>query len=83
LSPNEASSKGIGLHLIELLANIAWEPSNNPGCCQEYQLPQTDGKVEIANEGLFMVGLPVGSSMRDYLNFIVIETAGHLGWHHS
>ena len=36
LLPNEASSTGIGLHLIELLAKgISWESPDVPGCCQD------------------------------------------------
>ena len=38
LSPNEASSTGNELHLIELLVKgVPWEPPNNPGCCQDYR----------------------------------------------
>ena len=47
LSPNEASSTGNGLHLIESLAEgVPWGPSNNSGYCQDYRLPpQTDSKT--------------------------------------
>ena len=50
LSSNKTSSPGIGLHLIELLANIVpWEFPNNPGCCQDYIdcSVQTDCKAPL------------------------------------
>ena len=37
LSPNQASSIGTELHLIEM------EPQNNPGCAS----PQNDGKAQL------------------------------------
>lgn len=44
LSPNEASSIGIELHIIELLAKgIPWESPNNPGYC----FTKTDGKASL------------------------------------
>lgn len=45
LSPNEASSTRIGLHLIELLAKsqqTTQEYSNNPGCCQDNRFLSTN-----------------------------------------
>jgi hypothetical protein len=42
LSTNEASSGGMELPLIELLAKgVPWVPPNNPGCCQDYRLLST------------------------------------------
>ena len=39
LSPNESSSTGIGLLLIELLIKgIPWQSPKNPGCGQENEL---------------------------------------------
>lgn len=39
LSPNEAPSPWIALHLIELLAKeVPWASPNNPGCYQDYML---------------------------------------------
>ena len=39
LSPNEASSPKIGLHIIELLAKgIPWESPNNTSYFQDYRL---------------------------------------------
>ena len=43
LSPMEASSTGVGLHLIELLAKGALcESPNDTGCCQDYRLFSTN-----------------------------------------
>lgn len=43
LSPNEAFSTRIWLHLIELLAKgVSWEPPNNLCCCQDYRLFSTN-----------------------------------------
>ena len=42
-SPNEASSTGIGLHLLELLANeVFWKFPKNPGYWQDHGLLSTD-----------------------------------------
>lgn len=39
LKPNEASSIGIGLHLVELLTNeVPWISPNNSGCFQGCKL---------------------------------------------
>ena len=46
LSPNETSSSGSRLHLMELLAKgVPYEPSNNAGYCQGYCFPQASGKA--------------------------------------
>ena len=44
LSPNETSSTGIGLHLVEMLVKgVFWESPNNPDGCS----PQTDGQAPL------------------------------------
>ena len=54
LSPNEASSIGYRIYLIELLRNDnLWKPPNNPRYCQGYWLrSQTDRKPLLLNKML-------------------------------
>ena len=56
LSPNEASSTVIGLHLIELLAKeVPWESSNNSGCYLDCRLLSTKKhQVPIAEDNIYI-----------------------------